>query len=125
MLILRSLFTVTQKNSPADTENRICRRVFYKYIFRQADILKSPPAAYCFSQLKQETYLIRLIFSISKDHCIRFPYSGISLCTFLYFLKYTGICFYSAFINSRMISRMISSSSGESILLKWLPVAAV
>ena len=27
MLILRSLFTVTQKNSP-DTENRICRRVF-------------------------------------------------------------------------------------------------
>lgn len=86
MLILRSLFTVTQKNSPADTENRICRRVFF---------------------------------------CIRFPYSGISLCTFLYFLKYTGICFYSAFINSRMISRMISSSSGESILLKWLPVAAV
>jgi len=86
MLILRSLFTVTQKNSPADTENRICRRVFL---------------------------------------CIRFPYSGISLCTFLYFLKYTGICFYSAFINSRMISRMISSSSGESILLKWLPVAAV
>ena len=60
MLILRSLFTVTQKNSPADTENRICRRVFYKYIFRQADILKSPPAAYCFSQLKQGTYLIRL-----------------------------------------------------------------
>ena len=89
------------------------------------DFLKSRPAAYCFSQLKQETYLIRLIFSISKDHCIRFPYSGISLCTFLYFLKYTGICFYSAFINSRMISRMISSSSGESILLKWLPVAAV
>ena len=98
---------------------------FYKYIFRQADILKSPPAAYCFSQLKQGTYLIRLIFSISQNHCIRFPYSGISLCTFLYFLKYTGICFYSAFINSRMISRMISSSSGESILLKWLPVAAV
>ena len=29
MLILRSLFTVTQKNSPADTENRICRRVFF------------------------------------------------------------------------------------------------
>ena len=69
--------------------------------------------------------LIRLIFSISQNHCIRFPYSGISLCTFLYFLKYTGICFYSAFINSRMISSMISSSSGESILLKWLQVAAV
>ena len=48
MLILRSLFTVTQKNSPADTENRICRRVFYKYIFRQSDILKSPPLLVAF-----------------------------------------------------------------------------
>lgn len=85
MLILRSLFTVTQKNSPADTENRICRRVF----------LHPVP-------------LFRNIF----------VYISV-------FLKYTGICSYSAFINSRMISRMISSSSGESILLKWLPVAAV
>ena len=31
----------------------------------------------------------------------------------------------SQFINSRMISRMISCSSGVSILLKWLPAAAV
>ena len=29
MLILRSLFTVTQKNSPADTENRIWRGGFF------------------------------------------------------------------------------------------------
>src|SRR5699024_331806 len=40
----------------------------------------------------------------------------------VFFLHYKNGC---QSINSRMISRMISSSSGLSILLKWLPVAAV
>ena len=55
MLILRSLFTVTQKNSPADTENRICRRVFLHPVslFRNIFVYIS-----VFSQIYRDMFLL-------------------------------------------------------------------
>lgn len=55
MLILRSLFTVTQKSSPADTENRICRRAFLHPVplFRNIFVYIS-----VFSQIYRDMFLL-------------------------------------------------------------------
>lgn len=55
MLILRSLFTVTQKNSPADTENRICWRVF----FASGSLIPEYLCVhFCISQIYRDMFLL-------------------------------------------------------------------
>ena len=70
--------------------------------------IKSPPTAYCFSQLKQGTYLIRL-----KSRCISFL-SYTAACQFLLFIFYFLLIFYYTNAAPKALHASVASSSGSS-----------